>query len=753
MDFHPYEALDSNQGQNKVWESVKNAFKEDEGVAYYRYPIFHKSGRLMREPDIVLLHREYGLWVFECKGCHISNIKSIQGHEWLMNNWHSEYETPVSQAEDQMFAIFNRFNQSGETRNKVNCHFRVALPFINSNEWLNSSFSVLPTTEGVVLIQEQLTPKALRNYIEENSKKCKLSDDDWKLVTGVLGGTLPTKEPRSIPTGTEPENPIRVIHHMESQLKMLDATQQKIAFELPEGAQRLRGLAGTGKTVLLAKRIAKMHIKHPEWTIGYVFFTRSLYDQILELITLYHQEMHPDNIEPDWTKLKVLHAWGAREQQGFYKDLAQKSGVRSKTVNDVKNEIGSTSPSESFEYINLSLVKDLIIEQKELLAHLINAETIINISNEKINESKNLIQQFLINLTTSGNKIVPEIYDALIIDEGQDLPPIFYQLAYQSLKEPKRLYWAYDEAQGIGSLVVPEAEKIFGRKSDGSLVINLSGSYSGGIKKGHRMKTCYRTPRNLLMTAHALNMGLFREGGALQGFTNKEQWKAIGYEVVAGSFNAVGKPVTITRSDEFSPHPIDRPDFSLQSALGDNFTINSFVLEDEEIAWIVNRITNDIKLGFNPCDIIVTALGGDYEKDYFNKLKSALSQQGIKGYIAGVDGNRSIFQIAGHVTISNIFRAKGNEAWKVYASRFHYATLPSDWKQETELHKRNEAFVALTRSRVWCHVTGLDNPIFVELDKAIAQYNQDKCFTFPAFNQTTLKRLLEESEETLPLVP
>lgn len=708
MDFYPYEPLDHNQGQHKVWNWLKEAFKDDQGVAYYRYPIFHKSGRLMREPDILLLHREYGLWVFECKGFHFSNIQEIQGHQWSMNNWHSEYETPVAQAEDQMFAIQNRLNQSRETRNKVNCNFRVALPFINSNEWLNSSFATLPSTEGVVLIKEQLTSKVLRHYIEENSQRCTLSDDDWQLVTGVLGGTLPTKQPRSIPTGTDSINPIRVIHHMESQLKILDATQQKIAFELPDGAQRLRGLAGTGKTVLLAKKIAKMHIKYSEWTIGYIFFTRSLYDQILELITLYHKEMHPDNIEPNWTKLKVLHAWGAREQQGFYRDLAQKSGVRSKSLNDVKNEIGSTSPSESFEYICNCLQKE--------------------------------------------TDYIPEIYDALIIDEGQDLPPIFYQLAYQSLKEPKRLYWAYDEAQGIGSLVVPEAEKIFGRNPDGSLVINLSGSYSGGIQKGHRMRTCYRTPRNLLMTAHALNMGLFREGGVLQGVTNQAQWKMIGYDVVAGNFNAVGKPVTITRPDEFSPHPIDRSDFFLQSALGDNFTINNFGSEDEEITWIVDRIANDIKLGFDPCDIIVTALGGDYEQNYFKKLKSALSEKGIKGYIAGVDGNPSIFQMAGYVTISNIFRAKGNEAWKVYASRFHYATLPSDWKQETELHKRNEAFVALTRSRVWCHVTGLDNPIFTELKTALSQYNKDKCFTFPAFNQKTLKRLLEESEETLSLV-
>lgn len=129
---------------------------------------------------------------------------------------------------------------------------------------------------------------------------------------------------------------------------------------------------------------------------------------------------------------------------------------------------------------------------------------------------------------------------------------------------------------------------------------------------------------------------------------------------------------------------------------------------------------------------------GDYERDDLLELQANLQGNGVDSYIAGLDGNSSTFRKAGHVTISNIFRAKGNEAWKVYACRFHYATLPLEWKQENELHKRNEAFVALTRARVWCVATGIDSPIFDELQQAVNQYPK---FTFPAFNKGSLKRL------------
>ena len=702
MDFFPYEPFDDNQAQKKVWEWLKEAFKDEEGVAYYRYPIFTRTGKLNREPDILMLHRKLGLWVIECKGCSIDNINGIQGHEWQMSNWYRETDTPVAQAEDEMFAIKNKLTERRETRGLISSfNFRVALPKVKQKDWESKGFHQLPSTQGVVLVYENLTPVALRTKLTEDSenRQQKLNDREWELVKGVLGGTLPSKEPRSIPTGTPPDNPLRVIQAIESRLKILDETQQKIAFEVPSGAQRLRGLAGTGKTVLLAKRAAKIHIKHPDWIIGFIFFTRSLYDQILELIACYHREMHPENREPDWTKIRVQHAWGGREQDGFYRSLALKCGVRPKTVNDVKNEVGFGSPGESFEYICQCLNKD------------------------------------------ASN--IPVVYDALLVDEGQDLPPVFYQLARQTLSDPYRLYWAYDEAQGIGSLIIPKPETIFGRNLDGSLVVDVSGSYEGGILKSHKMYKCYRTPRLLLMTAHAVNMGLFRTEGVLQGVTQQKDWKDLGYEVTDGDFRSVGKPVTITRSRASSPHPIDQDNFDLKDALGTSLTIQPFNTEREEREWIAQQVAQDIKLGFDPWDIMITALSGDYEKDYLYALQNALEQQGIDSYIAGVDGNRSIFRKDDCVTISNIFRAKGNEAWKVYACRFHYATQPLKWKQEEELHKRNEAFVALTRARVWCVTTGIDSPIFDELQQAIEQYPD---FTFPAFNKTSLKRLTEDED-------
>jgi superfamily I DNA and RNA helicase len=530
----------------------------------------------------------------------------------------------------------------------------------------------------------------------------------------ISSETLSSKTLREIPEGTPDNSPLRIICSLESRIKTLDEEQQKAAAEYPNGPQRLRGLAGTGKTVLFAKRAAKIHAEHPDWNLAFVFFTRSLYEQIIkERIGLYYFEM--TGKEPNWEKLRVLHAWGAKDQDGFYRTLAIKCGIKPKTVKDVETEIGKVSPGKAFEYICDGL---------EQQSH------------------------------------VPVLYDAILIDEGQDLPASFYRLARNTLSAPKRLYWAYDEAQGMDTLTVPQPMTIFGRHADGTPVVDLGGNklsdgkttspfYEGtNIRKAYPLNRCYRTPRLLLMAAHAVNMGLLRTGGPLQGVSRKEEWEVLGYKVIEGDFSDASvkaqKFVTVTRPADKSPHPIDQEGFEAQAALGDPLTIQAFGNEPQEQGWIAEQVANDLKQGLAPSDIMITALCGKDEKNYLLGIKNALATYGIKGCIAGIDTKPSGFGLPDHVTLTNIHRAKGNEAWKAYACRFHYATQPLAWRKETELRKRNEAFVAMTRARVWCVVTGLEDPIFDELQKAKEQYPN---LVFPAFNKASLKRVNDEHTE------
>ena len=68
---------------------------------------------------------------------------------------------------------------------------------------------------------------------------------------------------------------------------------------------------------------------------------------------------------------------------------------------------------------------------------------------------------------------------------------------------------------------------------------------------------------------------------------------------------------------------------------------------------------------------------------------------------------------------------------------------------KSEVHKRNEALVAITRAKVWCVVTGVESPIFTELRQYQEQFPY---LIFPAFNKTSLKRVTDDEDEEDELI-
>ena len=66
------------------------------------------------------------------------------------------------------------------------------------------------------------------------------------------------------------------LQKIEDSIANLDNAQGRAVIESVEGVQRIRGLAGSGKTIVLALKAAYLHAQHPEWKIAVTFNTRSL---------------------------------------------------------------------------------------------------------------------------------------------------------------------------------------------------------------------------------------------------------------------------------------------------------------------------------------------------------------------------------------------------------------------------------------------------------------------------------------------
>ena len=115
---------------------------------------------------------------------------------------------------------------------------------------------------------------------------------------------------------------------LEESIANLDNIQSAAVIETFDGVQRIRGLAGSGKTIILALKVAYLHARHPEWKIAVTFNTRSLKGQFERLINTFVIEQ--TNEEPDWENVKVIHAWGApgdKTKEGIYYNFCRDHGV------------------------------------------------------------------------------------------------------------------------------------------------------------------------------------------------------------------------------------------------------------------------------------------------------------------------------------------------------------------------------------------------------------------------------------------
>ncbi|MBW4533185.1 MAG: ATP-binding domain-containing protein [Pleurocapsa minor HA4230-MV1] len=718
---------DGEHCEQKAWDACKKAFADRECIGYWRYPIFSKTGECRKEPDILIVDKEFGIVVTEVKGITINQIKSVNGHLWEFQNFYTTQDSPspYKQAEKQLYSLLGYCDREEIICRQVKGRAIVALPFISEKEWQEKGFDRLPSCPPIIF-KEDLGAKSLIKRIEQSSlvqSGRNLNDEQWELLLAVVGGTPVLRRTlnKSITVAQDNKTRSSVINQLRERLYELDLQQQHIGLEIPPGAQRIRGIAGSGKTVLLCQKAANMYLKHPDWNIALVFFTRSLYDQIENLVDKwirhysYGELDYKSNVQAQ-SKLKILHAWGARDRAGFYRTICKEHNQHPLAA--IKN----TQPNEGLATVCKQLMQNI--------------------------------------------DITP-MFDAVLIDEGQDLvaDPIqlryedkqaIYWMAYQSLRpcdrsqpEQKRLIWAYDEAQSLDTLKIPTAKELFGEEL--SQLLSRGRQYKGGINKSEVMHRCYRTPGEILTAAHAIGMGLLRPNGILSGLTTKTEWESIGYEV-QGAFRE-GQEITLHRPPANSPNPI--PTLWGEPVI----QFNTYSSRQEEFSILAENIKHNLEYdGLTPSrQILVLVLGGYEAKQLETHVAEFLMNQGIDIFIPSAvklnqldpkfdkynpnNYNPDTFWHEGGVTVSRLNRAKGNEADMVYV-----VGCDNVAKNESNINLRNQLFVALSRARGWVSLSGTGYyPMYDEIQKVI---NSGDTFTF---NYQRPKRSFDDEITEIPV--
>lgn len=629
-----------------------SAQTSEEGYLYIGYPVFGSEDGL-EQVGALLISPKWGVVSFDLRDDREAQNNYIEGMDDNYNRLESRFR--------------NSKNLVEKRKLKFSLLSVVFNPRLNNSEY-KDDYPVL-------------NEHNLQSYLDENGEP--LDDSLYRMIiSSVQAISNIRKNSKKRKNTSLPNSKGKKLEELENSIAVFDKEQNKGMIETVHGVQRIRGLAGSGKTIVLAAKAAYLHSIEPEWKIAVTFNTRSLKGQFNRLITMFSIEQSRN--EPNWDFVQIIHAWGAPtrnpyfNQNGVYYTYCKRYGVEYLDFDSAKMRFGA---DKAFE----------------------------KACEKALNDSRNQTEQ-------------EGLYDVILVDEAQDLSPAFLKICYKLLKEPKRLVYAYDELQSLNKATMPSPEEIFGKDEDGRPIVQFKENHEGEPQQDIILNCCYRNSRPVLVTAHALGFGIYRTPprgettGIVQMFDRQNLWRDVGYKCDTDIKD--GERVVLYRDGHSSPEFLEN-----HSDIEDLIQFYSFDTKAEQDNWLIEQIEKDLKENeLNANDIIVINPDPLTTKKVVGTIRAGLFARNINNHLAGVDTSPDVFYLdEDSIVFSGIYRAKGNEAGLVYI--INAQDCYEDVGNENIAVVRNRLFTAITRSKAWVRVIGF-GPNMKKLEREFSRVKE-----------------------------
>ncbi len=560
---------------NQIYDILLRTVTEEDACLYYNHPFYRGdiSSDLI-SAKLFLVSRAFGLILFH----YIPSGEMLPDMVEYLDTLYNE--------------ISSRMLKRPELRNKRRLKYDITPITIVARCYTTEDES------GNMISDIHQLPAVVESLKNEQP----IPEDLFNLILGCIDGTasLHIKRDR---TCDADKTKACILNEIQNHIASFDIKQRQIADVDFDGPQRIRGLAGSGKTIVLAYKAAAFHARYPEKEILYTYYTKSLGETVKNLIRRAFKNY--SNGEPEWDKVTVCHGWGSEWTPGVYWLACKDNGVAPLTLG-----AASGHREEPFSYA-----------------------------------CNNLLQ----------HHISPK-YDLILIDEGQDFRASFYQLCYR-LSTNRKISWAYDDFQNIFDVKIQDEVKTFGYDDEGKPNVEFE---AGNALQDITLKKCYRTPRYTLIYAFTLGLGIYNDK-VLQRLSSNEQWESLGFHVEQGN-STTGDEMTISRPLENTPSysndAFDEKCVQICKA-------NTMAEECKNVAKeIANCIRTG---GLLPEDICVIGIDHKYISGYLTTIGTLLHKDGIDTFnhlTAPYTSTRFFAENA--VTLTSVNRAKGNECGAVF---------------------------------------------------------------------------------------
>lgn len=416
----------ASSGERKVYQLLEHTFKSENAI------IWHEPKALNRYTDFIIWLPEHGLLVIEVKDWSKDRFETLNpdtftGRFYNKNDYKVVLvKNPESQVRKCMLNILNEFKKSSiflqnSGPYKGNIKFPITSCVIYTELKQLDADSIGLSLPSISTVHKTIFKDDLRLVAENKIFKQKLINA-FKDVTFPFE-KLSYAEEKFLRYMIFPE--IRVNEFTQDELftvkpqeiKALDLSQESIAKNIGDGHRILKGVAGSGKTLVLACRAKYLKTIYPDYKILVVCYNNSLCNHLCQM---------------------------------FGDDF-----------------------NEKIEVLNFhSLVKSVT-----------NTKLFI-LKNEKQAEYNSRVGNILIDHLEQNKIDQANLYDAILIDEGQDFAQEWIIGLSKLVKaETNNILFCYDPAQNI-----------FNRKKPSwrSVGLQVQG------KKPVELLKCYRNTKEIL---------------------------------------------------------------------------------------------------------------------------------------------------------------------------------------------------------------------------------------------------------------
>lgn len=454
----------ANDAQRQVMAALIHGFNHADSTVLCEPSLARTS---KRPPDLVLVDTIAGLHFVEVKGHDLHHIEAIEPGGQLRFRYEngSRTKNPVAQVRSAMFDVKNATEQGFDGELVLPFKYWVAFPRISRSEWTArwGADGYCPHeflfTEDMKGLADSLRSVGLKQ-LSNVGLECWPADQIaavWKAFgdSSVLYHRPEEREVRRVPEGTLGE----LFDEAAETYKTLSDEQQRLSSQnWSEGPRLIRGVAGSGKTIVLANNLARRLHRNGE-----------------------NQGLFADQEVPT----RLLALCNNRSLVPF---------LEKKIALAFQQRTGQPLPEDGLEIFSYNRLMWRLKEKGLWRYQSIEAASDEQRANQYLKELQDTKQHH------------PEIfdaaaYDAIFIDEGQD----FLEEDFRLLKELCRvapghepnLYVFYDDAQNF-----------LGRKRPNWLSVGLN--VRGG--RANVMSQCFRNTRPIVEAAFNVLYGTFANG-------------------------------------------------------------------------------------------------------------------------------------------------------------------------------------------------------------------------------------------------